>query len=233
MKMGLKSAVRVWGYHGLLLLVGLFFISNISQDWVSIGLNVLLVLGGLLMCFNEGAYSGEKACTMTASLEKQMKEGRHIDDALRAQVFNKKVAAWILIISAAPFLLLSAVNAITSPFYPEVRTDLAVEEAAQETPGDFAFARETEEEAAPVNPVNVVARLVFMPYVSVYSLVRGNVLNALFFLFSLLMPAITAVGYLQGPRLRNKKLHDIARGKKRKMKNLKVNKKPRQQKAEV
>lgn len=234
MKMGLRYVTRVWGYYGLLLLLGVLFLGNISTTGVALALNAALILIGMLMAYNEGAYSGEKACTLAASLEKQMKEGRNIDEKLRSQVYNKKIAAWILIIGSAPFLLISAVNAIVAPFYPEIMNEPAVEEGAEETTGAFEFDY-SEEEAEPVsvNWVNVIARVMFMPFVSVYTLVRGNVLNALFFLFSLPLPAACAYGYLMGPKLRDRKLHDIAKGKKRKMKNLKVNKKPRQQKAEV
>ena len=234
MKMGLKYSVRVWGYYALLLILGVLFLGNLSTDWVALALNAALIVAGMLMAYNEGAYSGEKACTLTASLEKQIKEGRNIDASLRAQVYNKKIAAWILIVGSAPFLLISTINAIAAPFYPEITSEPAVEESAEQTAGSFEFDySDEEEEAAPVNWANVIARVAFMPFVSVYTLVRGNVLNALFFPFSVLMPSACAVGYYMGPKLRDKKLHDIAKGKKRKMKNLKVNKKPRQQKAEV
>ena len=64
-------------------------------------------------------------------------------------------------------------------------------------------------------------------------MVSNKTLNALFFLFALPVPLFQSIGYLLGPKLRAKKLHDIALGKKRKMRNLKVNKKPRTPKAEV
>ncbi len=233
MKTGFKCAVRVWFYHLLMLILGVLFITGIDNDLLRVGLNVLLLAGVGMMTFNEGAYNGEKACTLAASLEKQLKEGRHIDEKAREQVFSKKVAAWILIFGSLPFLLVSTVNAIVAPFYPEiVIADKAEEE---ETVGDFSnsYTEDVEEESEPVNTTNVVARLVFMPYVSIYTLVRGNVLNFLFFPFSLLLPALEAAGYLCGPRLREKKLKDIVRGKRRKMKNLKVNKQPRRPKAEV
>ena len=47
------------------------------------------------------------------------------------------------------------------------------------------------------------------------------------------IPLMLCIGYLMGPSLRIKKLREIALGKKRKMRNLKVNKKPRKPKAEV
>ena len=112
------------------------------------------------------------------------------------------------------------------------RSSLRIRPIRPEEEKSFSFAEESEEDVV-INPVNVVARAVFMPYVSVYTLVSGKVLNALFFLFSLPLPAACAAGYLMGPKMRDKKLHDIAKGKKRKMRNLKVNKKPRTPKAEV
>lgn len=232
MKMGLKYVARVWGYYGLLLLLGVLFLGNLSTDWLAVTLNVAMILAGMLMAYNEGAYSGEKACTLAASLEKQTKEGRPVDEKLRAQVYNKKIAAWILIIGSAPFLLISTINAITAPFYPEVV--IQSEEELQASTGSFEFNYDDEEaESEPVNWANVIARIAFMPFVGFYALVRGNVLNLLFFPFSVLLPGACALGYHMGPRLRDKKLHDIAKGKKRKMRNLKVHKKPRQQKAEV
>lgn len=234
MKMGLKYAAHIWSYHVLLMVIALFFLSGMGSAWYAIVLDVLLIAGITLMAFNDGAYNGEKACTLAVSLEKQVKEGRRVDEKLKAQVFNKKVAVWILIFGMVPFLLMSTVNAIVAPFYPEAQT--AAEVAEEDTTGSFDFEYDEEaaaEEIAQINKVNVVARMVFMPYVSFYGLVRGNVLNALFFLFSLPMPIAEAVGYLLGPKMREKKLKDIARGKKRKMRNLKVHKKPRQPKAEV
>ena len=231
MKTGFKLATHIWSYHLLMVLIGVVFISGMSGTWYGLLVNAVLVLGMIAMALNEGAYHGEKACTLAVSLEKQVKEGRGIDEGLKEQVFKRKVAAWILIFGSLPFLLISTINVIAAPFYPEITVEDMKE--TEET-GSFAFQYEEEaEEGTAVNTVNVVARLVFMPFVSVYTMVDGSVLNALFFLFSLLTPGAEAIGYLCGPKLRDKKLKDIARGKKRKMRNLKVHKKPRQQKAEV
>jgi len=231
MKMGLKLATQVWSYYLLALLIGVVFISGLGGAWYGLLINGLFVLGMMLTSFSIGAYHGEKACTMGVTLEKQVKEGRRIEEALKGQVFSRKVAAWILIFSSLPFLLVSTVNAIVAPFYPEITVE---DMQDQETTGSFEFQYDDNDaEETQINPVNIVARMVFMPFVSIYTVVNGSVLNALFFLFSLLMPGSAAVGYLCGPKLRAKKLHDIALGKKRKMRNLKVHKKPRQPKAEV
>ena len=229
MKKGLKYASRIWVYHLVLMLIGLLFISTIQNDAVRLAINGALMLGAALLVYSEGAYNGERACTASAMVEKQIKEGRVVDESARSEGFDRKVALWIFVFAAIPFLLVSGVNAAVAPFYPEYNPVKAAE--AREV-GSFEFDADAGS-AEPVNLVNVIARLVFMPYGGIFSMVWGNVLNALFFLFSLILPAAGAIGYLQGPRMREKKLRDIARGKKRKMRNLKVNRKPRQPKAEV
>ncbi len=232
MKIGLKMAVHGWSYHLVALLIGLMFISGMGNNTLALVMNALLMVAICGMIFNDGAYNGEKACTLAASLEKQEKEGRKIDARLKEQVFDRKIAAWILIIGMLPMLLVSTANLIAAPFYPEIEeTEVETEEQAT---FQFDYSDEQEdEELAPFNGFNVAARIVFMPYVSVYTLVSNKALNWLFLLFSLPIPLCQSVGYLLGPKLREKKLRDIALGKKRKMRNLKVNKKPRKPKAEV
>ena len=233
MKLGFKYATQVWGYHIAAMLIGFFFIGNMSGSVFGMIVNAILVLGMIAMVLNNGAYLGEKACTLAASLEKQQAEGRKIDESLKTQVFDRKIAAWILIFGMLPFLLISTLNAVSQPFY---QTGEVVQQSAPVEKESFSFDYGTDEEEeavvqGTVNPFNLVARMTFMPYVTVYSLVNNKALNALFFLFSLLLPAAAAIGYLAGPAMRKKKLHDIALGKKRKMRGLKVNKKPKAPKA--
>lgn len=231
MKMGLKMAARGWTYHFVALMVCLLFVSGLGSGVIAIALNALLLVGIWVMALNDGAYNGEKACTLAVSLEKQEKEGRKIDEKLKAQVYDRKVAVWALIICLLPMLLVASANLIAAPFYPEPEVGQVVEEETS-----FSFDYDYDEESAEhelVNGFNVAARLVFMPYVSVYSLVSASTLNWLFLLFSLPIPLMLCIGYLMGPSLRIKKLREIALGKKRKMRNLKVNKKPRKPKAEV
>ena len=230
MKMGLKMAAHGWSYHVLMLLICLMFISGMPGSTISLILNIVLLIGVWGMVFNDGAYNGEKACTLAASLEKQAAEGRRIDEKLKAQVYDKKVAAWILIIGLLPLMLIAGANAIAAPFYPEPEEPVVIEEKESFS---FNYGDGQVEEMGPVNGFNIAARLTFMPYVSFYTMVSHKTLNALFFLFALPIPIFQSIGYLMGPKLRAKKLHDIALGKKRKMRNLKVNKKPRKPKAEV
>lgn len=197
MKVGFKLAVRGWTYHVMAMLICLMFISGLGSGVMAIALNGAMLLAVLVMALNDGAYAGEKACTLMASLEKQTKDGRQVDEKMKAQVYDRKVAVWALIFCILPMLLIAGANLIAAPFYPEVVVEEAVEE---ETSFNFDYDYDGEStDLAPVNVFNVVARLVFMPYVSVYSLVSVSTLNWLFLLFSLPIPLMLCIGYLMVP----------------------------------
>lgn len=232
MKVSLSYAMRTWGIYAVMMLISLLFLAGTSGSVIMIILNVVLFLGFLLVAFNEGAYNGEKACTLEASLEKQLKEGRAVDEKSRQQVFSKKTGAVMLAICLAPFIIISALNLAVAPLYPPVET---VEEEVEREPFSFDYEAVENAEKAPVNVVNIVARVVYMPYVSTYSMVSNDTLNLLFLLYAFPMPLAAFLGYMRGPAMRQRKLKDIALGKKRKMRNLKVNRRkaPRGPKAEV
>ncbi len=223
-KQGFKYAVHIWGYHLIAAILGIVFISTMSGV-LGIIVNSLLIAGIVGIALNEGAYHGEKASTASATIEKQEKEGRKVSDLQKKAVYKHSVAVWTIILGCLPFLLLSTVNLIDAGNAGIA----AVEQSGEVQSEDVVLNYEGEVVLSGLSttPVNAVARLVFSSYVAFYSLVEGGVLNVLFFAFSLPVGIAMGVGYLFGPRLRNRKLYDIAKGKKRKMRNLKVNKKPR------
>ncbi len=231
MKVSFSYAMKTWGIYLVLVLIAVLFLAGTSGSALMMALNVVLVAGFALLAFNDGAYNGEKACTLEASIEKQLKEGRVVDERTRQYTFSRKTGVVMFAICLAPFLLLSVLNLAVAPLYPANET-AEVEEVERE-PFTYDYEAAENPDRGSVNVVNVVARVVFMPYVFTYNLVSASVLNLLFLLYSFVIPSAAFVGYMMGPRLRMKKLHDIALGKKRKMRNLKVNKGPRRPKAEV
>ena len=231
MSVSFSYAAKTWGIYAVLVILSLLFMTGATGSVVLTILNIAIVIGFLLVAYNEGAYIGEKACTLAVSMEKQMKEGRVVDEKMRSQVFSRKTGVIALIICLLPFLLISALNLAVAPLYPQT-APVEVEER-----DIWADPNEIEDTGADVsiNWVNIVARLVYMPYVFSYGMVSNATLNLLFLLYAFPMPVAAFVGYMMGPRVRQKKLKDIALGKKRKMRNLKVNRdrKPRGPKAEV
>ena len=226
----LKYASKTWGLYAVLVLLSVLFVSGLGGGVLAVLLNAALLLVFLVLMFNEAAYNGEKACTLAATLDKQVKEGRSVDERLKKQVFSRRTGVIMLAICLVPFLLVSTVNLIAAPRVMDMSAPAVPEE--QEA---FSYDPDAVQEAAPVCRPNIVARLVYMPFVTSYSHVNNGTLNALFMLYAFIAPLTAFCGYMLGPKLRQKKLHDIALGKKRKARNLKVHKQrtPRGPKAEV
>lgn len=265
MRSWLKFGGKILFYYCVQVILSLLFLSMVGGDnmqWLQVLLNVLLLAGFGALMLNDGGYAGEKAVTLSATLDKQIAEGRTVDPKMDAMRWSVKTGVIGYAVAVLPVLLIALINLAVLPMYPqtlvpyepsEAITDAELQAAAYESllleegmladatpaPGtdadaaleaDAAPADEAEPaEAVPVNWFNVVARLTFMPFVSLYTLLSHH-LMALFILFvplSFVMPAFSLAGYLAGPRLRQKKLAEIKKGKRRKMRNLKVNKKPR------
>ncbi|MCI5546412.1 MAG: hypothetical protein MR399_05600, partial [Clostridiales bacterium] len=89
MMVGLKYASKTWGLYAVLVLLSVLFLSGLGGGVLAVLLNVALLLVFLVLMFNEAAYNGEKACTLAATLDKQVKEGRPIDEQLKKQVFSR------------------------------------------------------------------------------------------------------------------------------------------------
>jgi hypothetical protein len=218
-KQGFKFAVHVWGYHLIAALIGILFISTMSGV-LGIIVNSLLIAGVVGIALNEGSYQGEKAATAAATIEKQEKEGRRVSELQKKAVFKRSVAVWAIILGCLPFLLLSGVNMIDAQKAP-------VTAEQQDTEIVLNYEGEAVASGLSTTPVNTAARMVFSSYIAFYALVDAGTLNVLFFVFSLPVGLAMGIGYLFGPRMRNRKLYDIAKGKKRKQRNLKVHKKSR------
>lgn len=233
MKPALKQATRIWGVHIALAVLSMFFVAGIEQPILQLVLGIALLIGMQASIFNDGAYLGEKAATLAATLERQQANslsGHVVDEKQAAQVWKKETGLKVLVIALIPFLVLSFANIIAAPYFPE---PVVVEE--EEPVNEDIFVYEEIDTSAParINWVQIVTRAVFMPYVFLFNLVSVHTLNWLFVAFSFVSPLSGCVGYLLGPRLRQKKLVAIAKGKRRKMRNLKVNKPPRGPKPEV
>lgn len=221
MKLAFKYAGRMWGIYAVLTLLSIFFVIGIGSEGWQLALGGLLLVGFGVLLFNEGGYVGEKACTLGALLDRQVKEGRKIDQQQYSETWSVKNGVRALIVMVIPFLLLATVNAVVYPLYPEAP---AIEEEAPQSSTGFLIEDMTEPEdveTVPTNWVQMITRVVFAPYAALFTLVPARVLNLLFFPFALLLPACDFAGYLCGPRLRARKLKDIARGKRRKMRKMK------------
>lgn len=244
MKAGLKMGARMLGYYLTLALLSMLFLAMLGESayWLQIILNVVLLGGFAILLLNDGGYTGEKACTLKVTLDKRREDGLFVDPVSEKDVWNRKVALIGFIFVAAPLLLISLANFAYDPVY-EGRLSAYVEqygpiEEEDAAAGPFgnlenpnhAVIFDDDEVAKPTPPLNwirAVARFVYMPFVSLYALLTDRQLSAIFLALPLLIPLPGTIGYLMGPRLRQKKLDDIAKGVKKKRRNLKVNQKRR------
>jgi hypothetical protein len=237
MRASFKFAGRVWLYY---LMAGVLCgMMGASENAFAIILNIALLAGICGICLNDGGYRGEKACTLNASLEKQQKDGRPIDHEARKNTWNKQAAYRMLAIAIIPFWLLAAVNLIINPPRPGMPAVGARAEADNALPPPvqpIGNEAEEDEAASAVTPaliINTVTRLVFIPYNFTYFFLSEAQLYWLFFLYAAPFPLAACLGYLNGPKLYDKKIKDMLKGKRRKMRKIKAERKPRQQKPVV
>ncbi len=222
MKQTMKYTTRMWGIYAVLMLLSLFFIMSVTNTAVQVALCVALLAGFGLLLFNEGGYNGEKACTLAALLDRQIKEGRSVDREQYAQTWSKKNALRMFVMMILPFVLIALINLAVAPLYPTAEEAEVQEEEVSSTGFIVEDVEEPGEEDAPAtNWVNVITRIVYSPYCALYGHVSASLLNWLFLPLGLLLPACDVIGYLCGPRLREKKLKDIAKGKRRKLRKMK------------
>ena len=229
MSTGARLTLRTYlMYLADALMCGLFMMW--FSDWVvaqSI-ICLLLLAGFCLMCYNEGGWMGERDVTLDRTAEKRIAEGK-MDKSRFTRVFNKKHALACFLAASIPLCALATANLIASPGYPEMAP--LQEEQTQEQNDPFYYdngaieaAQEAMENPQDIAILRVITRIVFVPLLPLYTILHSNhtLLYALFIPFSFVMPACTAFGYLSGPRIREKKIEEIARGKVRKRRGLLV-----------
>lgn len=253
MKPAFGMGRTMWLYHIVVMLLSLLFVSMLGDAfWLQALLNCVLLFGYGYMLFSDGCVRGERAATLSVQLDNQRTEGRPIAPEQEALTFRKKTAYIGYAIGVLPLLIIALLNLGAEPFYPEFKpaTDEeialieqqlnqasssmlmpeleegAVPEKAEPTAETVPAAEATS--AEPVNWFSIVARVAFSPYLFTYTplMNQPHLLYLLFVAFALAIPVAEPIGYLQGPRLRQKKLEMIQKGKRKKMRNLKVNNKP-------
>lgn len=244
-KQGLKMGWRALGVYLMAVVLCALLCLPIGADWywAQVLLNLALLAAMGLLSFSDGGYRGEKACTMSALERRLLQEGRTPGPEVAAGKFYPAAALAAFLTCALPLLAIAGVNLAAEPYYPAaVEQEQAQEQEAlleqleqldqmspEEQEQALLEAQELAQQAGPTNWFNVVARITFMAFVFLYQPFAQNPhgLNWLFLALALL-PALPApIGYLLGPRLRRKKLMDIEKGKKRKLKRLRVHQKPK------
>lgn len=209
-----------------------------------------LTAGFGVLLLNDGGAIGEKAVTMSKLVEKRREEGFPIDPENESLCFRKKNALIAFAVAVIPLLLLSAANFIYEPVYereynayieqygPIESAEDKLNETVTLENGNIVYPADTSENesedkpAPPTNYIMVAARIVFSPFLSFLAPLQENLTayNLLLMLFAFLVPAFGAVGYLNGPKLHEKKLKAIAQGVRRTKRRMKFERDRRQPK---
>lgn len=243
----------------LTLMVLCMMVSFVGNEIVGAIFGVLIYATCTILQYGDGADRGERACTLNATIEKLRSEGKNVDENLLKQTFSKKRALTSFLASSLPFALLAIVNIIFADstsvsenmlgtitrivFLPLawlnrllgslVGWDLTglwqSGSAVYDTFGAFGKGLDLSLVSNAVSGIGA--------YAVAYDLYYITILRIAFVVFSFVLPAAQTIGYLQGPKFREKKLEEIAKGTRKKRKKLKVfqtrNTKPRIRKPEV
>lgn len=235
--------VKNFSMH-LTMMVLCAMVSFVGNEIVGSIFGILIYATIVILQYADGADRGERACTLTATVEKLAKEGKDVDESLRKQTFCRKNAVKAFLYSSIPFAALALANLIFAD--PSSVTD---------------------------NLLGVITRIVFLPlawmnrlltsmigwnlegvwesgsrmfsafgtyhtgldftlvsdavqgigtFAQAYDIHYLTILRVGFLVFSFVPPLSMMIGYFQGPKYREKKLQDIAKGSRRKRRKLKV-----------
>lgn len=220
-------------------------VSFVGKPAIGIIMGLAVYAVYVFMMYADGADRGERACTLSATIAKLESEGKIVDASMTLQRFEKKKAVKAFIISSLPLFLLAVVNLILATpgsihenllgtitrvvFMPcawitRLFTELVgwnVEGAMELSKDLFAAVEYSGINFTTVAGLNVSNETLAYAFNAHYI----TWLRILFIPFSCVPSLAMMIGYLQGPRYRQKKLKEIEEGSRKKRKKLKVNKK--------
>ena len=225
-------------------------VTFVGNAWLGTALGAIIYFTFLILQYGDGCDRGERACTLRDTIEKMKKDGKTPDERMLAQTFDRSFAAKAFVISSLPFALLAIVNLICANpntvsetalgtvtrivFFPAAWiTRLFTEKVGIDLTGaiqaaDGVFASVTRAGVALETALRNLSGI--GEYAVAYDLGYLTVMRALYIPAAFLSPLFMMIGYLRGPKLREKQLADIAKGTRKKAKKLKVFGKPKQKK---
>ena len=198
----------------------------------------------VMLQYGDGADRGEKACTLTATVQKLESENKNVDEMLKKQMFSKKRAICAFLASSLPFAILAILNLVFADpnsvsenllgsitrivFLPAAWLNRILMELVgwdleglwQSSSNIFtAFLDYGEGLELSLLPETLNTTATFAKAYDVFYI---TILRCTFIVMAFIPPAAQMIGYFQGPKLREKKLKEIAKGTRKKRKKLKV-----------
>ena len=229
----------------LTMMVFSMLVSFVGKPVIGIIMSLAVYAIYIFMMYADGAERGERACTLSATVSKLECEGKQVDEKLKKQQFEKAKALKAFIISALPFFLLAVCNVIFAApgaiyenflgtitrivFLPcawatRIFTELVgwdIEGALELSNQLFAAVEYSGINFSKIAEISSGSKQLIHAYNAHYI----TILRLAFIPLSVIPPFAMMIGYLRGPKFREKKLKDIEEGSRKKRKKLKVNKK--------
>jgi len=227
-------------------------IAFVGNMWIGFALGAFIYFAFLVIQYADGCDRGERACTLRDTVEKIKKEGKQPDDTMLKQVYNPSMAVKAFLITALPLCALAVINLLLADpeavnettlgtitrivFFPAAwLTRLFTEMVGMDYTGVIkatnsvvgAIGRTGINYQAAIESLSGVTT-----YAVAYDLYYLTIMRVCYIVISFLAPAAMMLGYMRGPKLREQRLKEIAKGTRRKAKKLKVfgSSKPRERK---
>ncbi len=219
-------------------------VSFVGKPIIGIILGIAVYFVYIVIMYAEGAERGEKACTLSATVSKLESEGKNVDEKMKKQMFEKSKAIKACIYASLPLFLLALANVIfaeNTGVYENFLGTLTrivfmpcawLTRTFNELVGwnidgalDLSKAIFASVDYSGIDFTKVAALKTTAQLVNAYNSHYIMILRLLFIPFSFIPSLSMMVGYLRGPKFREKKLKDIEEGSRKKRKKLKVNKK--------
>lgn len=218
------------------------FVGN-SVLGILLGLSVYVLY--VFMMYGDGADRGEKACSLTHTVNKLEGEGKTVEYSMKKQMYSRKAAVKAFVISSVPFFLLAVVNVIFAEpnsiyenllgtitrivFLPcawitRIFTELVgwnIDGALELSKSVFSTINYSGMDFMALTAVNQNSAALVYAFDEFYV----TILRLLFIPMSFVPSLSMLLGYFAGPKYRLKKMKEIEEGSRKKRKKLKVNKK--------
>ena len=227
----LRTALRVFGYQVAFGFFGLMFAPMMMGTSTAVRVPLigsLIVACGLLM-FMDGSYRGERDCAVTETLDKLAKKGEYQPTGAElAKRYRRSKGVIGALLGALPALALAVYVAVSAVPYAYTLQDLpgwlSTYMPRAEIGDALRYLEDVTVTVTLTDYLRIAVRFVLFPYIGIL----GNVsdagsllLDRLSPLLTLIMPAVSAIGYQFGPGRRRKAVRMIEEAKQRPRRRLK------------
>lgn len=223
MSVVLRTALRIFGYTLAFGFIGFMLIPGLigMGPALRIPLVGFLILAAGVIFFVDGSYRGEQDCLLSDTLDKLEKKGDYkASPQENAKRFHRSKAVWAALIAAIPLFAVALYVAITSQPYAYTLQDLPSWMSSYtnrpEIGNALAYMMGEPARASATDYCRLITRFMLFPYVGLIGSMSDEV--SLLFdrispLLTLVMPAVSAIGYQFGPRRRAKSVKAIEQAK--------------------